>query len=704
MYYFWKRNFQYSNQMKSVLLAVAAVCTAIAGHAQEKKSLTLEQLAEGMPAGIISPIPAPAGWYDRNNLIVYENREYGLYNIRTGETLPYEMPAPRVQPAILEELGKTVDNPTFSPDSTMIAYTKGNNLYVMDVATGVHRALTTDGSDLILNGWSSWVYYEEILGRATRYKAFWWSPDSRRLAYYRFDDTDVPMFPIYDAKGKHGTLRETRYPKAGDANPKVEIGMVDLATGETVWADFDRDDDQYFGTPFWSAGSDKFMVPWMPRDQNHLVLYEVSPVDGSRKPLYEEFQKTWIDWIDDMVFTDDGFYMTRDFDGWEQIYFQPFDGSHYVKLTEGHNWGTRILKLDEKKGLLFFTSRAEISTRYDVYRLNLKNGNVERVSFGDYNFSNVVISPDNRYYAALISNVSTPTKSVLVKMGRQPQVTVLGDSKGPEYDHYKLSEARMLFIEVDGYTLPASIRLPVDLDTNRKYPVIISMYGGPNSGTVMDRWTNPSPGNQLWANEGVIQISIDHRASGHCGKEGLNHVYRSLGQTELADYIEWVKYLRTLPYVDSCKIGITGFSFGGTMTVLALTDGADYFQYGIAGGGVYDWQLYDTHYTERYMDTPEDNPEGYAFTRVWERADKYRGGKGSMLRITHGTADDNVHMQNTLQLIDALQKADKQFELMVYPGGYHGYRGYQAVHSSNSDLIFWYRYLLDREVPECLLK
>ena len=170
------------------------------------------------------------------------------------------MPEPKVRPAILEELSKTVDNPMFSPDSTKIAYTKDNNLYVMDVATGEHTALTTDGSDLILNGWSSWVYYEEILGRATRYKAFWWSPDSKRLAYYKFDDTNVPMFPIYDAKGKHGTLNETRYPKAGDENPKVEIGMIDLTTGETVWADFDREDDQYFGTPFWSAESDKFMV------------------------------------------------------------------------------------------------------------------------------------------------------------------------------------------------------------------------------------------------------------------------------------------------------------------------------------------------------------------------------------------------------------------------------------------------------------
>ena len=588
----------------------------------------------------------------------------------------------------------------------MVAFTRGGDLWVRSTADSSETRLTFDGSDVILNGYASWVYYEEIFGRASQYRAFWWSPDSRRIAYYRFDNTQVPVFPIFSPFGQDGSLSLTRYPKAGQTNPSVRVGVAELATGKTVWADFDYSEDQYFGTPFWSPDSEELFVPREPRRQNMLDLYAVSAADGSRRQVYHEEYPTWVEWIDDMLFTEDGFYMTRDFDGWEQIYFQPFDGSQYIKLTEGRNWGTRILKLDEDKGVLFFTSRAEISTRYDVYRLDLKKRTTERISFGDYNFSAVQISPDNKYYAAQISNVSTPTKTVLVKIGsgKKAQYTVLGDSKGPEYDNYKLAEAQMLFIEVDGYTLPASIRLPIDLDTNKKYPVIVSMYGGPNSGTVMDTWQAPSRNNQLWAIEGVIQISIDHRASGHCGKEGVNYVYRSLGQTELADYIEWVKYLRTFPYVDAEKIGITGFSFGGTMTVLALTDGADYFQYGIAGGGVYDWQLYDTHYTERYMDTPEDNPEGYAFTRVWERAEKYRGGKGSMLRITHGTADDNVHMQNTLQLIDALQKADKQFELMIYPGGYHGYRGYQAIHSSNSDLIFWYRWLLGKDAPECLLR
>lgn len=690
--------------MKKLFLVFLILCSAFGAIAQSKQNLTIEQIANKMPKGIVNSKTMVINWFDNSNLIVRDGSNYSKYDIKKGAKSDYTMPKPRVQPALLKEMSKKYSNPTFSPDSTKIAYTKDNNLYVMDIATQKHTAITNDGTNLILNGWASWVYFEEILGRASRYKAFWWSPDSEKIAYYKFDDTNVPMFPIYDSEGKHGTLTETRYPKAGDENPKVQIAMVDLGTSETVWADFNREDDQYFGTPFWSADSKKFMIPWMPREQNNLVLYEVSPVDGKKQQIYEEHQDTWIDWIKNMIFTTDGFYMVRDFDGWEQIYYQSFDGKILNKLTEGNNWGTRVLKLDAKKGLIFYTSRGEISTRSDVYKLNLKSKKSELISLGDYNYSSVLISPDNKYFTADISNVSTPTKAVIINIGKNPKMKVISDSKGDKYDDYNLAQAKMLTIEVDGYTLPASIILPVDMDATKKHPVIISMYGGPNSGTVMNRWSNPSARNQLWANEGVIQISIDHRASGHCGKGGMNHIHRSLGQCELEDYIEWVKYLRTLPYVDADKIGITGFSYGGTMTVLALTDGAEYFQYGIAGGGVYDWQLYDTHYTERYMDRPQDNPEGYDFTRVWNRVNKYKGDKSSMLRITHGSSDDNVHMQNTMQLVDALHKENKEFELMLYPGAYHGYRGYQGVHSAKADNKFWYKHLLGRDLPDALNK
>ena len=692
--------------VKRIILSCAAIAASLpslfAGN-DGKINLSLGEIAGELPDGILNERLAPFRWSNKDVLVLKANdSSYATYDIRSGKMGEYLIPESKMGPAIIRELEKTVENPVFSPDSSKIAYTKGNDLYVMDVRTGESKAISTDGTELVLNGRASWVYYEEILGRATNYKAFWWSPDSRKIAYYRFDDSQVPVFPIFDNSGKHGKLIETRYPMAGDENPKVKVAMADVESGDIVWADFDEAEDQYFGIPFWSADSEKFMVPWMPRDQNHLCLYEVSPYDGSKRAIYEERQPSWIDWIKDMLFTDDGFFMVRDFEGWEYIYYQSFDGKILKRLTDGTPWGTRLLKYDEKGGNLFYTSRAETSTRNDVYKLILKSGKSYRLSFGDYNFTDVKISPDNRYFAACMSNVHVPEKTVVVKIsnGDKKDYEVVSDMKGENYDKYKIAESDMVFIEVDGYRLPASIILPVDMDSTAKYPVIISMYGGPNHGTVMDKWARPSIKNQLWANQGVIQVNIDHRASGHCGKKGLNHIYRNLGKTELSDYIEWVKYLRTLPYVDAERIGITGFSYGGTMTVLALTDGADYFQYGIAGGGVYDWQLYDSHYTERYMDTPQDNPEGYAYTRVCDRVGKYRCENGSMLRITHGSSDDNVHMQSTMQLIDALQKENKDFELMIYPGGMHGYHGYQAAHSDKEDLRFWYKYLLGQELPE----
>jgi dipeptidyl-peptidase-4 len=201
----------------------------------------------------------------------------------------------------------------------------------------------------------------------------------------------------------------------------------------------------------------------------------------------------------------------------------------------------------------------------------------------------------------------------------------------------------------------------------------------------------------------VIQLTLDTRSSGHLGKEGMNQVYRYLGILELQDFIDGIKYFTALPFVDKDKIGIEGFSYGGTMAALAVTEGNEYFKYGIAGGGVYDWQLYDTHYAERYMDRPVDNPDGYAKSMVYNRIENYKGDKTNMLRLTHGTGDDNVHFQNTLQLIDKLQQDGKNFELMIYPQGMHGYRGYQRKHSDMQDYIFWYKYLMDRELPEVLI-
>ncbi|MBQ0024390.1 MAG: DPP IV N-terminal domain-containing protein [Bacteroidales bacterium] len=600
-------------------------------------------------------------------------------------------------------------NPTYSPDSSKIAYTLDNDLYTIDVFTHSVTRHTFDGSDVILNGYASWVYYEEIFGRPSKYRAFWWSPDSKILAYYRFDDSQVPMFPIYYADGQHGHIRETHYPKTGDRNPEVKIGFVSVKGGETVWADFDPKKDQYFGIPFWSADGTRFMVAWMDRAQDNLELYSVEPLTGRKSSVYSEHQNCWIDWMEEMLFTPKGIYFVRDFTGWQQIYYQNYDGSKFEQLTSGRNWGVKLLRADDR--YVYYTARCESPLRNDIYRVSLRKSlhRVERISYGEYDFSSVRINDSCTEITADVSNAVTPVKRISIRISPSAwevekfKVTVL-ENKAEPADSL-LARRELLMVPMrDGVMVPASVIWPAGMDTTKKYPVIVDIYGGPDNPQVKDVWRGYRFKEQWWANHGVIQVTLDNRAGGILGKMGIEAVYRKLGVVELQDFIDGIKYFRALPYVDGDKVGVQGFSFGGTMTTLCVTEGNEYFKYGIAGGGVYDWSLYDTHYAERYMDRPQDNPEGYAASRVIDRIGRYKGDRTNMLRLTHGTGDDNVHFQNTLQLVTELENQRKDFELMVYPGGMHGYRGSQGIHSDYQDFKFWYRYLLESEMPEELVK
>lgn len=621
-------------------------------------------------------------------------------------------------------------NMTYSPDSTLIAFTRDNDLYVTEISSGKEVRLTSDGSDLILNGYASWVYYEEILGRASEYKAFWWSPDGKRIGYYRFDNTEVPLFPIYSPFGQDGTLRSTRYPKAGEKNPEVRIGIIDVSSvfaGEepdTVWADFDPSEDQYFGIPFWGADSKGFYIARMPRLQNTLDLYRVDATDGSRQHIYHEEYKTWLDWIDGIVFKKDGLYMARSFEtGWEQIYFLSYDGTVLRRLTDGPNWDISILRVDEKRGDVYFTAKRESAVRHALYKAG-KDGSITALTNPAYEVRGVKFSPDGRYFIASYSNSVTPQRVSVFRTsgladapeawssdamyegkssgGRFCRERIVADMayKGYDPDDHILPEIIYLTTD-DGFTIPASITYPENFDPSRKYPVHVEIYGGPDVSWVRDTWRTPSEASRWWSDNGIITMTADCRASGHNGRAGLDMVYRQLTVCELRDFVAWARWLQSLPYVQADKIGVEGFSFGGTMTAMLLMQAPEYFHYGIAGGGVYDWALYDSHYTERYMDTPQNNPEGYRVSRAIGYVDCYPAAYGDMsdqpgpvmLKLTHGTGDDNVHFQNTLQLVDAMQQAGRKFELMIYPDGMHGYRGAQAVHSTEADREFWLRYL-----------
>lgn len=556
-----------------------------------------------------------------------------------------------------------------SPDQKRVAFIRNNDLYTVEIATGKETRYTHDGSETILNGRASWVYYEEILGRNTKYAAFWWSPDSKCLAFYRFDDSKVPVFPIYNSMGQHGYLENTRYPKAGDPNPEVKVGVADVQTGAVLWADFDSKLDQYFGTPFWNPDGTSFLVQWMPREQNELRLYDVDVKNGRSKAIYEERYPTWIDWIEEFTWLKDGFLMVRDFDGWQQLYYHNADGSLKQKLTTGRNWHTKVLKVDEQKKRVYYQSNAELSTRTDLYVVNLNGKQQRRLTFGDYSHERFSISPDGSYVITNYANTHTPYRMAQIRTsnGRHQ---VIADSKGPKLDEARLKYRDMVWIKTkDGFDLPGCISWPKDMQEGQKYPVVIQVYGGPNMGSVKERWTSP----QYVNSDGLIRISIDHRGSGHCGKKGMDYMHRNLGKWEMADYIAWVEWLREQPCVDAERILISGGSYGGYMAAMAVTYGAGYFQYAFSEYPVIDWALYDSHYTERYMDAPKDNPEGYKAASVLTYVDRYQSKGKSMLFLQHGLMDDNVHVQNTFQLVDALQKQNKPFRLMVFPNERHGW-------------------------------
>lgn len=603
-------------------------------------------------------------------------------------------------PAVGLKAGESVPemNPTPSPDSTMVAFTRGNDLWVRHLADSSETRLTFDGSELILNGYASWVYYEEIFGRQTEYKAFWWSPDSRSIAYYRFDNSEVPVFPIFSPFGQNGSLSLTRYPNAGQTNPSVRVGVVELSSAETTWADFDYSQDQYFGSPFWSPDSRELFVPREPRRQNTLELFAVSASDGSLREVYREEYPTWVEWIDDMLFTDDGFYMARNFEtGWEQIYFLGYDGS-LTRLTDGENWDIRLLRTDGK-GRVWFTAKRDSRLHPALYLLDRK-GRVTALTDPELYVEGVQFSEDGKSFTAYVSTARTPKLRISGRSDRfdckpLPQETETSAEGGAPAPYPEIVK-----IENDGFELYALMSLPEDFDPSRKYPVVMQLYGGPGTPYVRDIWKNRDASDEWCYRNGVIYIVCDPRSSGENGREGMDQAFRRMTVIELEDYIAWAEWLQSLPYVDGSRIGVKGFSFGGTTTAMLVLRYPQYFRCGIAGGGVYDWTLYDSHYTERFMDTPQANPEGYAAASVIDWVPRIFGeGDGrklplpGALRLTHGTGDDNVHYQNTLLLMDALQKAGVQFELMLYPDGMHGYRGYQGEHDKAAEADFWTRWL-----------
>ncbi|MCP5108315.1 MAG: prolyl oligopeptidase family serine peptidase [bacterium] len=585
-------------------------------------------------------------------------------------------------------------NPTFSPDASKIAYTRDGNLFVYDIAAEKTTQLTNDGSSEILNGHASWVYYEEILGRGGRYRAFWWSPDNRQLVFMRFDQSEVPIFPIFRATGIYGDLEKQKYPKPGYPNPRVKIGIADTETGSAAWIPFEDEKEHYLAFPTWNKKSDAVYFQWLNRDQNYLKILRFDTAAKAITTVYQEKQKTWIDFLEDgdiKLLADGGLLIRSSQSGWYHIYYV-FGNGDVRPVTTGA-WTVNAIELvNGEKQQIYFTARKEDSTETDLYRVDFSGVNFKRLTV-DKGSHRVKVSPGGSYFIDEYSSVEFPARMDLRNRNGK-RVRQLGDRHSPVLGTYQLAKKEIFRIKTsDGYQLPASWLLPPGFDENKKYPVVFVIYGGPGAGSVRNSFAFRGYwGQHFLAQQGIIVLTVDHRGSGHFGKKGTDLMHRNFGKWEMNDYIEAVRYLRTLPFVDGQRIGITGGSYGGYVTALALTKGADYFQYGIAGSSVIDWALYDSVYTERFMDTPKDNPDGYKSANVLNYIDKYKSGS---LLITHGTMDDNVHMQNTVQFIDKVLDAGKFVELMNYPGERHGFRKKRAI-SNKISLDFWKRKLIGK--------
>ncbi len=637
----------------------------------------MQLLTEILPEGV-TPSPDMAVSSDRKSVVI--TRDNDLWYFTAGN---------REGKKLTDDSEREM-NARFAPGDRKLAYTKNKDLYYYDLDSGEETRLTFDATDRIYNGWASWVYMEEILGRGSRYAAFWWSPDAGKIAYLQTDDNPVPLYylnALETTDGTHGRMEITPYPKPGDANPKVKMGVADLSTGKTTWVKTDADTDQYIAWPSWTPDSRKLMVQILNRDQNDMKFILADVTTGGFTEVYRETRPTWVDFFEDLYVMKDGSgFIVRSYrDDWYNLYYYGWDGSLKSRITDFDWKVTELVRVDEARKEVYFNGTGPDPLENHLYRVRLDGTQLLQVTSGE-GYHTATVSPGGSWFVDTWSSLGEPGGIKLIDRKGKAVRTIYSEEI-PVYDASKHQKTELVRIKTsDGlFDMPALITFPVNFDPSGKYPVIFTIYGGPDAGSIRNRWQGLQP--RWYAENGIVTISVDHRGSGTFGKKGLDYMHRSLGKWEISDYSDAVKWLRQQSWADASRMGITGGSYGGYVTCMALTSGSDYWTHGIADYSVTDWRLYDNVYTERYMDTPEDNPEGYEKGS----AITYAGNLKGNLLIRHGDMDDNVHMQNSIWLITTLQDLNKPFEMMIYPGERHGWGGPKRVFMTNEGNSFWLR-------------
>ena len=572
------------------------------------------------------------------------------------------------------------DDASFSPNGALVAFVRANDLYTVEISSQREHRLTSDGSAKILNGVLDWVYEEEIYGRGDR-AAYWWSPDSTALAFLRLDDTAVPNYITVDDIPYDQTIEKWDWPKAGDPNPIATLGVASAAGGSVNWIDLQRYPaaDRLITSVGWTPDSGQVVYHVMNRIQTWLDL-NFADRSGSQPPrtLFREKSKASLDpgdyhpptWL-----ADGTFLWLSDTSGWRHLLHYRADGTLIKQVTSG-KWEVRTLHgIDERGSWIYFSGTERSPIGGDVYRIRLDGSGLARVSKAA-GMHSARFSPSFAYFVDTWNDISTPSQ-VWLRKNDGADVRAIDDNKVPVLKQYKLSKPEFVQVPArDGFVMEAMILRPPDFDPSRRYPVYQLTYGGPHSQQVRNAWRG-SEGmyHQLLAQKGVIVWICDNRTASGKGAESVWPLYRNFGALELQDIEDCLSWLKRQPGVDGSRIGIHGWSYGGFMTSYALTHSTS-FSMGIAGGTVSDWRNYDTVYTERYMGTPEDNPDGYrASSPRWAAKNLH----GELLLI-HGGVDDNVHVANTMQFAYELQKAQKPFRLMLYPKSRHGVTDPAQIH------------------------
>ena len=563
----------------------------------------------------------------------------------------------------------------FSPNGKMVSYVFDNNLYIYELSSGKTTKCTTDGvRNKIINGATDWVYEEEF----AIVKGYEWSHDSKFLAYYKFNESNVKEFSMdLFNQNLYPTQEKFKYPKAGEENSKVSIHILNVNTKKSFQVN--ENDFEYTPRIYWTKDSKNLCVFKLNRHQNHLKLLFTNPESKKTVLIYEEKDSRYIDIHDNIKFLNTGFIWSSEKDGFNHLYKFSYDSKKMFQITSGEYEITKFYGYNESKKILYYQSNEKSPLQKHIYSINIDGTNKKLLSNGK-GVNNANFSKTFDYFINTNSTANQPNYITLNnKKGKLIRVIKNSEKLIQTLSYYELSKKEFFSFKTEyNISLNGWMIKPPDFDSNKKYPVLMYVYGGPGNQQVLDNWGGR---NYMWyqylAQQGIVIVCVDNRGTGGRGADFKKCTYKELGKLETEDQIAANKYLASLDYIDQNKIGIWGWSYGGYMSSLCLLKGNDIFNFAIAVAPVTNWRFYDTIYTERYMRTPQENPDGYDLNSPINYIKQLRGN----YLLVHGSADDNVHYQNTMEMISSLVKENKQFDLFIYPDKNHGiYGGTTRLH------------------------